>query len=424
MSEQVTDRVAEAIRDHGPITFAEFMEHVLYGPGGFYETPPIGREGHFVTSPHVHPVFGDLVRFALLESWEALDRPDPFRVVELGAGDGTLARALLIGFGSGDVPVEYAAVEISPGARERLGELEVAVIETVDALEPLEPGVVLANELLDDLPFRRVRRRGDDLVEVRIGLDDDRLVEVEEPCEDELRALAPTLEPDEEATVPVSALELVDALGKALVRGYALLIDYGSAGGPAGEVHAYREHAVLADVLDDPGSADITAGVDLGAIARRAEEAGLVALGTVRQWRALRALGYERWAASERERQSSLLTEGRGLDAVRSWEGRSRASLLVDPAALGRLRWLVLATPELPRPRWLEIALQAEAADRAARTADTEPGVTADPEVEAAADPEVETAADPQVEAAADPQGGADTGPQAEAHETVEPAEG
>ena len=363
MSEEAAARIREAIREHGPITFAEFMERALYGPGGFYETPPVGAEGHFVTSPHVHPVFADLVRFALLEAREALGRPDPFRVVELGAGDGTFARELLFGFEAGEVRVGYSAVEVSAGARDRLRELPVRVLETVEELEPLEPGVVLANELLDNLPFRRVRRREDGLVEVRVGLDDDRLVEVETPSDVELSTLAPGLEPAEEATVPVAALALVDALGRALRRGYALLVDYGSAGGPAGEVHGYREQGVLEDVLEDPGSADVTAGVDLAWIARRAEEVGLVALGIVRQWRALLALGYERWAAGELERQASLLSERRGLEAVRAWESRSRASLLVDPAALGRLRWLLLSTPGLPRPAWLEAALEAETED-------------------------------------------------------------
>jgi SAM-dependent MidA family methyltransferase len=126
VSEEATARIVEAARDHGPITFAEFMEHALYGPGGFYETPPVGPEGHFVTSPHVHPVFADLVRFAVLEGWDALERPEPLRIVELGAGDGTLARALLIGFEAGQVPVEYAAAEISPGARQRLAEMRIS----------------------------------------------------------------------------------------------------------------------------------------------------------------------------------------------------------------------------------------------------------------------------------------------------------
>ncbi|HZD17926.1 MAG TPA: hypothetical protein VE669_07280, partial [Actinomycetota bacterium] len=55
-------------------------------------------------------------------------------------------------------------------------------------------------------------------------------------------------------------------------------------------------------------------------------------------------------------RQTDLLAEGHGLDAVRAWEGRGRARLLVDPGALGKLRWLLLATRGLPAPGWLDRA--------------------------------------------------------------------
>ena len=42
-----------------------------------------------------------------------------------------------------------------------------------------------------------------------------------------------------------------------------------------------------------------------------------------------------------------------GVDAVRTWSGRSRATILADPAALGRLRWLLLASEGLPPPAWI-----------------------------------------------------------------------
>jgi NADH dehydrogenase [ubiquinone] 1 alpha subcomplex assembly factor 7 len=358
------DRVAEAlerdIRARGPIGFDRFMDLALYGPGGFYEAPPIGPDGHFVTSPHVHPVFATLLARAIRDLAAGLGDPAPLRLVELGAGDGTLAEQLLEELDG--LPLEYAVAERSPGARAALSRLPVRIVDHAVPLDAGFLGIVLANELLDNLPFRRVRSHdgtppdpgGGGLVEVLVGLAGDRFVEVEAPCPPDLAALAPALRPGEEGVVPVTALDLIDRLAAALARGYVLLIDYGDdSGRPAGAVHGYRGHEAVADVLSDPGTTDLTAGVDLRALAVRARAAGLEARGPVTQEAALRALGYDRWAADERNRQTRLLDTGSGLDAVRAWGGRSRASLLVDPSRLGGLRWLLLATPGLPAPPWI-----------------------------------------------------------------------
>jgi SAM-dependent MidA family methyltransferase len=114
---------------------------------------------------------------------------------------------------------------------------------------------------------------------------------------------------------------------------------------------------VLADVLRDPGSADITAGVDFGAIVRRAERGGLKSLGLASQRDALLALGFAEWNEVQLDRQGSLLAQGKGGWATRVWEGRGQASLLVDPEGLGRQKWLLLATADLTAPPWLVQAL-------------------------------------------------------------------
>jgi SAM-dependent MidA family methyltransferase len=88
------EEIARAVQDHGPITFAEFMELALYGRGGYYERHPVGPYGDFVTSPHVHAVFAELLARGIIELREAIDHPNPFVVIEAGAGDGTLARPL------------------------------------------------------------------------------------------------------------------------------------------------------------------------------------------------------------------------------------------------------------------------------------------------------------------------------------------
>lgn len=351
MAGQARRRIARAIEDHGPISFAEYMELALYGPAGYYEDPPVGPEGDFVTSPHVHPVFAELLARAVGEMRSALGDPRPFRLVEAGAGDGTLARQLLARLAA---PVVYTAVERSTGARSMLDGIEGIVV--TDDL-PGDPHLILAHELLDNLPFRRARMTDTGPREIRVGLDaGGQLAEVAAAPDDDVRAAAAGLEPGEETVLPDGALAFVDDAAARLRRGYVLVIDYGDVGGPGGPAHGYRTHGLVEDPLDTPGGADVTAGVDFAAVAERARERGLTAFGPVTQHRALRALGFEAWVRGELERQHRLLDERTGLEAVRTWSGRSRATLLVDPAALGRFRWLVLATPGLPAPDWLEHA--------------------------------------------------------------------
>ena len=358
MSEEVAERVRAAIAERGPIGFDEYMEIALYGPGGFFQSssPPVGDRGHFVTSPHVHPfVFAHCVRDALLDAWFALGEPDPFPVVELGAGYGTLAGALLPAFDELPAPTPaYTGVEIGEGARAALAASGYATTASIGELDPFD-GVVFANELLDNLPFLLARGGPDGPVEVRVGVDGTSLVEIEVPWN---RDPAPgPLEPGESSVVPLGAFALLDDLVRILRRGYLLAIDYGTPQGATGGVRGFREHRLVADVLSDPGGTDVTAGVDLSTVAAHARSLGLQAFEPVKQAAALATLGHDRWERTMREMQAMLQERGRGSDAVRVWEARSRASLLADPTGFGRFWWLVLATDGLPEPAWLGRAL-------------------------------------------------------------------
>jgi SAM-dependent MidA family methyltransferase len=344
----VRDVILDAIRARGPIRFDEYMELALYGEGGYYEEPPVGADGDFVTSPHVHPVFAELVADAIVELHGLLGEPEPFVVTEVGAGDGTLARQLHPRLES--TGARYVAVERSAGARRSLAAVEgVTVAEDLPAVAH----VVIANELLDNLPFRRFRGTDDGAREVRIDAEGDGLVERLVPPDDASDD-APAVAAETELLVPSGAFAFIDRLAARLAHpGYALLIDYGGVGEPGGTAHGYRGHRPVEDLLDRPGATDITAGVDLGAIADRAEHAGLLAFPPVTQRHALTALGFDRWIHDELRRQADLLDRREGLEAVRTWSGRSRATLLVDPAALGRLLWLLLATPGSPAASWV-----------------------------------------------------------------------
>nr|MBU6203299.1 SAM-dependent methyltransferase [Acidobacteriota bacterium] len=136
----------------GRLPFDRFVATALYGTHGFYNVAGrAGRRGDFLTSPEVGPLFGTVVARALDSWWDELGRPDPFTVVEAGAGPGTLARAVLAASPRCISAMRYLAVEVSAAQRS----LHPTGVESREMM-PTDSfdGVILANELLDNLPFR------------------------------------------------------------------------------------------------------------------------------------------------------------------------------------------------------------------------------------------------------------------------------
>jgi SAM-dependent MidA family methyltransferase len=134
--------------------FDEFMADALYGPSGFYSSGGrAGRRGDFLTSVEVGPLFAAVLARALDAWWRAAGSPAEFVVTEVGAGPGTLARGVLAAkpavLAAG--ALRYRAVEISGAQRASHPHTVESLAEVPDG--PLS-GVVIANELLDNLPFR------------------------------------------------------------------------------------------------------------------------------------------------------------------------------------------------------------------------------------------------------------------------------
>jgi SAM-dependent MidA family methyltransferase len=336
-------RLRERIRDAGPVTFAGFMEAALYDPDdGFFARGAVGERGDFVTSPHVSPAFGVLVSRQVEEFWTSMEKPDPFHVVELGAGDGTLAGQVIDFCGPAlREAMRYVAVERVESARRAIDRDDVSVVADIADVPRDLSGCVMANEVLDNVPFHRVRATADGLVELHVDVapGGDGFALVEGPLSPEAaRAedLPEDLAPGQEAVLSPGAAGLVERATSVLRRGYVWIVDYGFTGGTrAAMPHGYRSHRLEVDVLADPGSRDITAGVDFDALARGARNAGHRVWGPVSQREALLALGYRRLDQDARDRQVAAAAAGRGLEANRIFSARSRASLLVDPHALG-----------------------------------------------------------------------------------------
>lgn len=320
-SPEALDRlIAEAIRERGRITFAQFMDMALYHPKwGYYMRPEarIGPRGDFYTSPHVHPLFGLLVGDQLAQMWDLLDHPNPFAIVEFGAGQGLLARDILDGLSRRHPDclnsTRYIIVERSPHLiREQRRELAASPLPPgralwLDRLDRLPDhgqlaGCVLSNEFVDALPIHRVRRQEGQIKEIYVGRAEGYTELIDDLSTPLLASyfsdLNVELEEGQEAEVNLAALSWLEGTARALDRGFIITIDYGCESEelygprfPRGTLMCYRQHRATEDPYAYVGQQDLTSHVNFTSLMRRGQELGLQTTGFTNQMKFLLALG-------------------------------------------------------------------------------------------------------------------------------------
>ena len=238
----VGQRIASRIAARGPMPVSEYVEACLYDPdGGFYMRPgggrAGGRSGHFLTAPEVGPLFGTVLSRALDRWWRELGEPEPFTVIDSGAGPGTLARSVLAAepgcMAAG--ALRLVLVELSPAQRALHPEhpIVTTAARVRDALPQGAPaGVVVANELLDNLPFDIVRRTADGWEELRVTVDQASgrrgFSLVTGPAPAELVAGLPEVAVGARVPLQRAARSWVTAAHEALGAGRVVAFDYGA----------------------------------------------------------------------------------------------------------------------------------------------------------------------------------------------------
>lgn len=345
------------------------MELLLYGDDGFFTGGGgAGRRADFITSPEIGPLFGAVVAAALDEEWRRLGQPDPFVVVEAGAGRGALARAVLDARPACAPALRYVCVERSQVLRERIAEvlpLELPrnvlgpasdgiddeeapraqvvgpIVAVLDDL-PLLPvtGVVLANELLDNVPVRLLERVGDGWSEVFVSKEGELLVAAPDDAAAEADRLVPGAAPG--ARIPLQheaetwlrrALELVRA-GRVIVVDYADTTPSMAARPWTEWLRTYRGHDRGGHPLDHPGEQDVTCEVAVDQLSRLRPPTTDTAQA---DW--LRTHGIDELTAAAR----ATWDERAGIGDLEAMKARSRvneAAALLDPTGLGAFRVL------------------------------------------------------------------------------------
>ena len=339
------------IRREGPLPFDEFMRVALYDPdAGYFATGPLrsAKEGDFLTSPEVSPLFGETIARAVAAEARRIGT-DTVDVLEVGAGSGSLLRPLLDAL---DVPARPRAVEVSAAARERLAALipEAAVLASLDEVERPLRGVIVANEVADNLPAAVAVRREKGWRERLVGVGGDTLAWVEGAARPEVaewadRFAGPVPEGGQ-VEVQLAAGEWMRRLVGLLRAGAVLVFDYGDTGpGLAGRraegtLRTYRGHHLGPDPLLEPGATDVTMDVDFGALAAAALEAG-AQVEVLTQAAFLDRWGLRERLAVLREEELALARTDRAMERLRARSRVTDGEALLHPRGLGDFRVLV-----------------------------------------------------------------------------------
>lgn len=307
--ERVRAHVTDQIDTQGFLPFDRFMDLVLHAPGlGYYAAgaAKFGAGGDFVTAPELSPLFGHCLAQQIAELIDL----GCTRIIELGAGTGRMAAAILAELERLDrLPARYDIVELSADLRERQAATMHAcapqllqVVGWLDELPRAEHTVILGNEVLDALPVSLIRVHEGEILELGVQMSPDRhrFVWAARPARGALRDAARALAlPDGYTTeIHLAAQALVRTLAERLVHGVAIFIDYGFPVSEyyhpqrtAGTLMCHYRHHAHPDPLCLPGLQDITAHLDFSALARVASESGFDVLGYTQQARFLMNCG-------------------------------------------------------------------------------------------------------------------------------------
>jgi SAM-dependent MidA family methyltransferase len=270
------------------IRFDHFMAEALYGPRGYYTSPrPIlGARGDFTTTPKLTKLLARRIAEWIQETWK--HRGCALPVIELGPGDGTLAKDIRQNLAFFRRRwLDYHFVEISPHLAKRQQEKNRGTWHATlkGALEKTSgQALIISNEFFDAFPVRIFNSHLEELF-----LDSAK----QETWQ------ASTKRPDSSLfKSPPQRFEVAESVHtwfqsdlSHLKKGEILTIDYGGDAEeiyhrrPLGSLRAYAHHMRLLppEAYQNPGKQDLTFDVSFPDLIRWGEALGLETVGLTTQ---------------------------------------------------------------------------------------------------------------------------------------------
>jgi SAM-dependent MidA family methyltransferase len=364
------DVLRNSLKD-SDLPFRDFVELALYHPEfGYYARPqsPIGREGDFITSPLLSPLFSDVLG-NLINKFMSRAGDGVSQVVDIGCGDGAMIRSLA---GVGEKTERQSSTPHAPhptptffgfdrNLSRAIPDPRVTYVSSLAEIPSADARLIISNELFDALPFARLVQRDEHLHELwvteRDGVLDWSEHEAEGRYEDYFAERGIVLEPGQFADVSLEWSALYAEICDFVPRGLIVTFDYGLPQSKLfrgrmrrfGTAAAYSGHRVSRDLLANPGEQDLTAHINFDDLIRTGESHGLNTLFFDMQAKFLLAQGAAEHPLLAPIGEAAISSADEGIALL---DAREDAKRLILPDGIGAEIRVLVQERGMGQDRW------------------------------------------------------------------------
>ena len=275
----------------GWISFEEFVDFVMYKPGlGYYSAgaEKIGHSGDFTTAPEISKLFGMALANQMTPILDHYQSPS---IIEIGAGTGKLAFDIMTQLNDYQVNFDrYYILELSADLKQRqqsmLSHLPTKTLNKIVWLDsiPMDSidGVIIANEVIDALPFTRFKTQNGQVYELGISVEDNQLIEQPRLADEMLsntvdsiaKEIGMTFQDGYTSEIRINFGSWFRTIESMLSSGSIFFVDYGYARQEYydeertnGSMICHYRNVAHEDPLSNLGIQDISASVDFSQLA-------------------------------------------------------------------------------------------------------------------------------------------------------------
>ncbi len=306
--------ISKSIKDNNnPIGFDVFMNLALYHHKfGYYRSKKtiFGHNGDFITSPEASDLFG----FTIAKQCnQVLNGGD---ILEFGAGSGILAAQILFELGRlKSLPKKYFIIELSSQLRntqkETIKKILPEMLNRVEWLSELPnkfKGVIIANEVLDAFPVKRISFSKGRFYELGVDFVDRNFIwkKLHAPFSSPKMPASKNFQEGYSTEINLQSSAWINSLYESMNEGVVFLIDYGMTRAEyfhpqrhQGTLKCFYNHKSSNDPFSHIGEQDITASVNFSDVAESAIDSGFEISGFTTQSMFLISLGIENFIKNE-----------------------------------------------------------------------------------------------------------------------------